>query len=44
VLRIFAAVLLGAALGTGAAVTTVATQSHSTNHIKADVVQYGDHQ
>ena len=41
-LRIIAVLLLGAALGTGAAVTAVATQSHSTNHTKADVVQYGN--
>jgi hypothetical protein len=41
-LRILAAVILGALLGTGAAFTVVATQSHSTNQIKAGVEQYGD--
>ena len=41
-LRILAAVILGAALGTGAAFSVVATQSHSTNMINAPVQQYGD--
>ena len=41
-LRILAAVILGGALGTGAAFTVVQTQSHSTNHITQSVQQYGD--
>jgi hypothetical protein len=41
-LRILAAVILGSVLGTGAAVATVATQSHTTNAGNPQVVQYGD--
>jgi hypothetical protein len=40
--RIIAAIVLGGALGTGAAFTVVQTQAHSTNIIKQDVQQYGD--
>jgi hypothetical protein len=41
-LRILAAVILGGALGTGAAFTVVQTQAHSTNTIQQPVQQYGD--
>ena len=40
--RIVAVVILGTALGTGAAFTVVATQAHSTNTINQPVTQYGD--
>jgi hypothetical protein len=41
-LRILAAVILGAVLGTGAAFSVVGVESHSTNSITQPVMQYGD--
>ena len=42
VLRLIAAIILGGALGTGAAFTVVQTQAHQQNNITQDVKQYGD--
>ena len=41
-LRMLATVILGAALGAGAAFTVVQTQAHTTNHLKQNVQQHGD--